>query len=102
MPTAEAMLALVRLIDKAFGTTTDVSVLEETANDQREMLDRGVAGDDHSSSVIAEREAIYDQGLERLDFLAPSNTPLEPQELPSGEEILREVERLFRRSESED
>lgn len=102
MPNAEAMLALVRLIDKAFGTTTDVSVLEETASDQREMLDRGVAGDDHSSSVIAEREAIYDQGLERLDFLAPSNTPLEPQELPSGEEILREVERLFRRSESED
>jgi predicted ATP-grasp superfamily ATP-dependent carboligase len=101
MPNAEAMLALVRLIDKALGTKTDVTNLEETAADQREMLDRGVAGDSHSSSVIAEREATYDQGLEKLDFLAPSQA-LEPQELPSGEEILREVERFFRRSEQED
>ncbi len=102
MPNAEAMLALVRLIDKAFGTSTDVTSLEETSADQREMLDRGVAGDDHSSSVIEEREANYDRGLEKLDFLAPSQEPLEPQELPSGEEILREVERFFRSSESED
>jgi predicted ATP-grasp superfamily ATP-dependent carboligase len=102
MPNAEAMLALVRLIDKAFGTTTEISSLEETAGDQREMLDRGVAGDEHSRSVIEEREATYDQGLEKLDFLAPSQEPLEPTELPSGEEILREVERLFRRSESDD
>lgn len=101
MPNAEAMLALVRLIDKALGTKTNVTNLEETAADQREMLDRGTAGDSHSSSVIAEREAAYDQGLEKLDFLAPSQA-LEPQELPSGEEILREVERFFRRSEQED
>ena len=99
MPNAEAMLALVRLIDKAFGTTTDVSTLEETATDQREMLDRGVADDTHSRSVIEEREATYDQGLEKLDFLAP---PPESTELPSGEEILRQVEELFRRSESDD
>jgi hypothetical protein len=66
------------------------------------MLDRGVAGDSHSSSVISEREAAYDQGLEKLDFLAPSQSALEPQELPSGEEILREVEKFFRRSEQED
>jgi predicted ATP-grasp superfamily ATP-dependent carboligase len=101
MPNAAAMIALVRLIDKAFGTTTDTSGLEETANDQREMLDRSVAGDAHSRSVIEEREAAYDQGLEKLDFLAPSQET-EPAELPSGEEILREVERLFRRSDSDD
>ena len=102
MPNAEAMIALVRLIDKAFGTETDLSTLEETAADQREMLDRGVAGDSHSRSVIEEREANYDQGLEKLDFLAPTQGSVEPEELPSGEEILREVERLFRRSDSDD
>jgi hypothetical protein len=48
--------------------------------------------------VIAEREQAYDQGLEKLDFLSPSQDPLPPQELPSGAEILEEVERLFRRS----
>jgi predicted ATP-grasp superfamily ATP-dependent carboligase len=101
MPNAAAILALVRLIDKALGTETDVTSLEETATDQSEMLDRGVSGDDHSRSVIEEREANYDRGLEKLDFLAPSQA-LEPQELPSGEEILREVERLFRRTESDD
>jgi predicted ATP-grasp superfamily ATP-dependent carboligase len=99
MPNAEAMLALVRLVDKAFGTTTEVSSLEETAADQREMLNRGVAGDQHSSSVIEEREATYDQGLEKLDFLAPVN---EPEELPSGEEILREVERFLGHSDPDD
>jgi predicted ATP-grasp superfamily ATP-dependent carboligase len=102
MPNAEAMIALVRLIDKAFGSETDVKILEETARDQLEMLDRGTAGDAHSASVIAEREQTYDQGLEKLDFLAPSQGTLEPTELPSGAEILEEVEKLFRRSESDD
>jgi hypothetical protein len=98
MPNAEGMIALVRLIDKAFGAETDLASLLETARDQREMLDRGTAGDTHSASVIAEREQAYDQGLEKLDFLSPSQDPLPPQELPSGAEILEEVERLFRRS----
>jgi hypothetical protein len=102
MPNAEAMIALVRLVDKAFGSQTDLTVLEETARDQREMLDRGTAGDAHSASVIAEREQVYDQGLEKLDFLAPSREPLEPAELPSGAEILEEVERLFRRNDPDE
>jgi predicted ATP-grasp superfamily ATP-dependent carboligase len=102
MPNAEAMIALVRLIDKAFGTETDLKELEETAADQREMLDRGTAGDAHSRSVIEEREQNYDQGLEKLDFLAPSQAQEGATELPSGAEILEEVERLFRRSESDD
>jgi predicted ATP-grasp superfamily ATP-dependent carboligase len=99
MPNAAAMLALVRLIDKAFGTTTDTTSLDESVVDQIEMLDRGVAGDTHSRSVIEEREAAYDQGLEKLDFLAHSEPP---EELPSGEEVLREVERLFRRSDPDE
>jgi hypothetical protein len=52
--------------------------------------------------VIAEREQAYDRGLEKLDFLAPSGEPLAPQELPSGEEILEEVEKLFRRSQPDE
>jgi hypothetical protein len=102
MPNAEGMIALVRLVDKAFGSQTDLGDLEQTARDQREMLDRGTAGDAHSASVIAEREQAYDQGLEKLDFLAPSGEPLPPQELPSGAEILEEVEKLFRRSQPEE
>ena len=102
MPNAEGMIALIRLVDKALGSQTDVSVLEETARDQHEMLDRGTAGDAHSASVIAEREQAYDQGLEKLDFLAPSREPLPPQELPSGAEILEEVEKLLGRSDPDD
>jgi hypothetical protein len=102
MPNAEGMIALVRLVDKAFGSHTDLGDLEQTARDQREMLDRGTAGDSHSASVIAEREQAYDRGLEKLDFLAPSGEPLAPQELPSGEEILEEVEKLFRRSQPDE
>lgn len=101
MPNAEAMVALIRLIDKAFGTTTDIDELLQTVNEQREMLDRATASDSSTRFAIAEREQSYDAGLEKLDFLA---MPLEESqdELPSGDVILREVERLFRGEDRDD
>ncbi len=100
MPNAQASLSLIRLIDKAFGTTTPVESLEETAREQRRTIDEGIANDETTWSEILEREGTYDSGLENLEFLAPAEAPSD--ELPSIEAALEDVERLFRSSEADD
>jgi predicted ATP-grasp superfamily ATP-dependent carboligase len=100
MPNAEGMLALIRLIDKAFGMETPVEGLTESAAEQRELLDRGTAGDDETRWAIQERERAYDRSLERLDFLSPNSDGAEG--LPSGDIILQEVERLFGKGDPDD
>lgn len=99
MPNAEAMLSLVRLVDKAFGTSTPMASLNETASRQREMLDRGAVGDHETQQIILEREQSYDAALEKMDFLAPIQAGVD---LPSGEEAIQEIEELLRGDHPED
>lgn len=101
MPNAQASLSLIKLIDKAFGTTTPVDSLEKTAREQRQTIDEGIADDQTTWSEILEREGSYDAGLEKLEFLAPGET--KPGDaLPSVEAALEDVERLFRSGEADD
>ncbi len=99
MPCAEAMIALFMLLDRAFGTTTPIGTLRETANQQREMLDSAMSADDASRAEIEAREQSYDEGVEKREFLSPSRMS---SDLPSGEEVVEEIEGFFRRRESED
>jgi len=98
MPCAEAMIALLMLLDRAFGTTTSIDTLRETADEQREMLDRSISGDEKSRAEVEAREQSYDEGVEKLEFLSPSRMS---SDLPSGEDIADEIENFFRRSEPE-
>jgi predicted ATP-grasp superfamily ATP-dependent carboligase len=54
LPDAQAALALIGIIDRHFGTRTPVETLAETANSQREVYERAVAGSEQLSS-LAER-----------------------------------------------
>lgn len=94
MPNAQASLSLIKLLDKAFGTTTPVDSLEQTAKEQRQTIDQGISDDETTWSEILEREGTYDSGLERLEFLAPGEVPADT--LPSAESAIEDIERLFR------
>ena len=99
MPCAEAMIALFGLLDKAFGTTTSIETLRETADEQREMLDTAMSESEESRTEIETRERSYDKGLGDLEFLSSSRTSLD---LPPGEEVADEIEKFFRGTESDD
>jgi predicted ATP-grasp superfamily ATP-dependent carboligase len=94
LPNAEASLSLIRLLDEAFGTTTAVDLLEETAEERRQAIDEGLMSDPSTRNTIQDLEQAYDAALDRLDFLAPRRT--RPTALPSGEDVLDEVERFLR------
>ena len=94
MPNAQASLALIRLLDRAFGTKTPLGSLEEAAESQRKAIDESISSDEATKSTIRELEQAYDTGLERLDFLAPGAG--RSLTLPPSEEVVQEVERLFR------
>jgi hypothetical protein len=94
MPNAAAMMALIKVLDHAFGTGTSFGSLVETAEAQTRAIETDVASDSETRSVIAELEQAYDAGIERMDFLADDSD--EPGGLPSGEEAIQEIERLLR------
>lgn len=97
MPNAAAMMALVKVIDHAFNTQTPVSTLEETAEAQVKAIEAGIASDAETRSVISELERRYDAGAMRMDFIADDvDAPPSATELPSGAEVVDEIERLLR------
>ena len=87
MPCAEAMISLFTLIDKAFGTTTSLDTLRETAGQQREMLDGATSESEEFREEVEAREGSYDRGTLELEFLSPSQTP---SNLPPAGEVVDE------------
>jgi predicted ATP-grasp superfamily ATP-dependent carboligase len=99
MPNATATMALVSLIDRAFGTTTPLDQLKEAAISQRATVEEILQDDPETRSSIVEMEKAFDTGLERLDFLVPATN--ESISLPSSEDIIAEMEQFFRKTDEE-
>ena len=90
MRNAAASIALTKLIDKAFKTTTAIDALEVTAAEQRESIEQSM--DAESLATIGDLEQRYDESLSNSEFLSSTSA----EELPTGEEFLNEVERILR------
>jgi len=56
LPDAQAALALIRAIDRHFGTRTPVDSLAETAQSQREVYERAIAGSEHLTGLVEQLE----------------------------------------------
>ena len=98
MPNAAATMAMLKVLDHAFGTDTALGSLPETAEAQNRAIESDVASDAETRAVISELEKSYDAGAERMDFLADDgdDSPGTAGELPSGEEAIQQIERLLR------
>ena len=99
MPNAQASMALVTLIDRAFGTTTPLDELRAESIAQIATVEQGLQDDPETRASIVEMEKAYDKGLERLDFLAPAANESDTHMLPSSDEIIEQMEQFFRRGE---
>src|SRR4051812_13782756 len=97
MPNSEATLSVVRVLDKAFGTQTDMTSLVKEAQQQLKTIDESIT-DPGTRSAILELETQYEAAADRMDFLTPgsSSGDDEGDELPATDDIFAEVERLLR------
>jgi hypothetical protein len=93
MANAQMTLSLATVLERAFGAQTPKAQLQSEVAKQRRALDASVAASRELSSAIDELEKLYDASAERMEFLT---SPEASSGLPSGEEVVREVERLFR------
>jgi hypothetical protein len=96
MPNSEATLAVVRVLDKAFGTQTDMTDLVREAQEQLRTIDQSIT-DAGTRAAIVELERQYDAAADRMDFLT---TGPAPDDEDGGElatdDVFAEVERLLR------
>jgi predicted ATP-grasp superfamily ATP-dependent carboligase len=94
MPNAQMTLALAKVLDRALGCETPTAALQEEAAKQIRALDKSIAASSESRSAVEELERQYDERAERMDFLTTASE--QQANLPSSEEVVQEVERLFR------
>ena len=88
MPRAQANIALVRALDRAFGGETSVGAFQEAFEEERKLLNE-TNNDDEMQTLIRTLESQYD---ENVGWLNPAS---QVSELPSGKDILSEIERLI-------
>lgn len=92
--TSAATLSLIRVLDHAFGITTPTESLQAAVADEAREIEESFANQEEVHAMVRELEQTYDEGLEQLDFLSPGLNDAGP--LPSGEELIEDIERLFR------
>lgn len=93
MPNIQANMDLITALDRGFGTTTSVESMREAARRQLQAIDASMNDSDEMQQTLRDLEQKYDAG-------APDATTGESlgegsQGLPSSDEILKEIERLF-------
>jgi predicted ATP-grasp superfamily ATP-dependent carboligase len=93
MRNAAATMAVVAVLDQAFGTSTATESLAVAAREQSATLDQNAPPEDEFRSMLTELERLYDEAKDKSEFLSTSTG----SELPSGQEAVDEIERLLRR-----
>ncbi|MGH3665533.1 MAG: PAC2 family protein [Egibacteraceae bacterium] len=82
-PNPRAALALVRLVAAVLHTSVDTTELEAAAKLHDEQVAEAVAEHPDAKEMVTALELVYDQGGDN-------------EELPSGDDIAREIERFLR------
>jgi hypothetical protein len=88
------VLALVRAIDDAFGTSTPVARIEEAAAELNATTDQAVASAPALAATVTNLEQEYD--WIRGAPTPKSEEPTQSLDLPSGPELVAELERFLR------
>ena len=91
-PNPSAVLAIVRAVDHAYGSQTKVDALIEKQAEVDKATEVAAEQAAELRAAITSLEQQYDQ--ER--GIAPSATEVPPAELPSGSEVVADLEEFFR------
>jgi hypothetical protein len=94
MPNMQGMAALIKALDSGLGTATSVEILEDAAYAQARQIDAGIEASEETKRAILELERTYDAGF-AFRQLGEGATG-DSADLPSAEDVIGEIERLFR------
>ena len=94
MPRAQASIAWIKALDRAFGGETSLELLEKTADEETRAINETSAENAEMQSMIHELEQRYDSG----SIWSQVEPGAQTSELPSGEAVVNEIERLLRES----
>jgi predicted ATP-grasp superfamily ATP-dependent carboligase len=90
-------MSLVKVLDHAFGLQTPIEALQAAIATEAKAIEESFANPEEIQTTVRELERSYDEGLEQLSFLSPATGETTP--LPSGQELIEDIERFFREKE---
>jgi hypothetical protein len=94
-PNPNAIAALIRTLDRGFGTHTDLSGVEARIVEFEQQLSEGLDPASDSATYVRTLE-------ERYDASAPAGEPEPSADLPAAEDILGDLERFLREQRGEE
>ena len=98
VPNPFAMLAMTEVLDRLAGSETPLDDVQETADELRGRADEEMANSEEFRDAVQEMERSYENVAS--DFTGTgTGTTAESDELPSSDDILRDVERFLRQED---
>ena len=91
-PNPNVAISLIGLIDRGFGTTTDLTTLHEEAEQFEDQVRSILSDSDEAASYVRQLEEQFDTNQPPLP--TPQNAPT--GELPSAEDLLTDLERFLK------
>jgi hypothetical protein len=96
MPYAPATLALVEGLSALTDLVFDMSELREKASRSTEEIDALIAQSEEHTEMVRQLEEQYEAGIDEFDVETDDDEPLEDAELPTGDQLIEELERYLR------
>lgn len=97
VPNPFAMLALTEVLDRFAGSETPLDEVQETADELLARADEEMANSDEFRDAVEEMERSYESVAS--DFTGATSGDDQGDELPSSDDILRDVERFLRQED---
>ncbi|MCH2657923.1 MAG: PAC2 family protein [Dehalococcoidia bacterium] len=94
VPNPLVVLALVEIFDRVAGTETNLSEFESAANDLKLRADQEMSSSEEFRRALEEMESSYEEVIN--NFTGRNTANPNEGELPSSDDILRDVEKFLR------
>ncbi|MDA0353383.1 MAG: PAC2 family protein [Chloroflexi bacterium] len=91
-PNPNVAISLIELLDRGFGTTTDLTSLREEAEQFEDQVQSVLADSDEATAYVRQLEEQFDTNQPPL----PAPREARAQELPSAEDLLTDLERFLK------
>ena len=96
-PNPKVTAALLRRLDGLLDLRLDLAPLDEAANTFDQQVADAIARDPEAQAYVRKLEQREDRGEEEPELPSPA-----PRELPSGEEVVRELEEFLKRRNADE
>ena len=97
-PNPNVAISLIEMLDRSFGPSTDIGSLREEAEQFEDQVRSVLADSDEAAAYVRQLEEQFDTNQPPL----PAPQDARPQELPSAEDLLTDLERFLKDQRQDD